>query len=145
MYYLESKNLVHRDISYTNILLRSQGKDSTEKQNKRREIMSQLGLSQIESLRESMGCREGLLIDFDYASFLDAETKAGQADASSSNVNESLGEHQFESQDSSQNSSQASCQAESREDFEVVDNDETVVQRVGRKFSSLGPRTVSYF
>ena len=59
MYYLQSRNLVHRhgDISYTNILLRSQGKDSSAKKDKRREIMEELGLSDIETLRDNLGCR----------------------------------------------------------------------------------------
>jgi serine/threonine protein kinase len=156
MYYLESENLVHRDISYTNILLRSQGKDTKAKQEKRREIMDQLGLSNIESLRNSLNCREGLLIDFDYASSLDVETRTGKADAS--NVNESRGESQVEHQGSIQSSSQGSGQgsgqaestgsqleSESREDFELVDDEEdtTVIQRIDKKY--LGKRTVSYF
>jgi serine/threonine protein kinase len=154
MYYLESQNLVHRDISYTNILLRSQGKDTQAKQEKRREIMDQLGLSDIESLRNSLNCREGLLIDFDYASSLNVETKTGKADAS--NVNESRGESRVEHQGSIQSSSQGSGQvsgqaestgslSESREDFEFVDDEEdtTVIQRIDKKY--LGQRTVSYF
>jgi hypothetical protein len=32
--------------------------------------MQDLGLSEIEDLRKRLGCREGLLIDFDYATSL---------------------------------------------------------------------------
>ena len=115
--------------------------------------MDQLGLSDIEFLRNSLNCREGLLIDFDYASSLDAETKTGKADAS--NVNESRGESRVEHQGSIQSSSQGSGQvsgqaestgslSESREDFEFVDDkDTTVIQRIDKKY--LGQRTVSYF
>lgn len=161
MYYLESQNLVHRDISYTNILLRSQGKDTQAKQEKRREIMDQLGLSDIESLRNSLNCREGLLIDFDYASSLNVETKTGKVEtktgkADASNVNESRDESRVEHQGSIQSSSQGSGQvsgqaestgslSESREDFEFVDDEEDtiVIQRIDKKY--LGQRTVSYF
>ena len=155
MYYLETQNLVHCDISYTKILLRSQGKDSPEKKDKRREIMEELGLSEIESLRDSLGCRKGLLIDFDYASLLvEPETKTGQADAS--DVNESQGKSQGKSQGESQSSiqsshqgsSQVSGQGNSGEDFEVVDNDDnsnTVILPIDNTQKSSGRRTVSYF
>jgi serine/threonine protein kinase len=68
--YLESKGKVHRDISYTNILLREPGKDTPEKKATRDMIIAKLGLSEIDELRKELGCREGLLIDFDYASTL---------------------------------------------------------------------------
>ena len=144
MYYLESQNLVHRDISYTNILLRSPDKDfDTEAERiKRLEIMTELGLSDIETLRRKLGCREGLLIDFDYASFLDSKTETGQAviNNAASNVNESLGG----SQRKSQGDIQGSSQGDSNEDFEVVDSDSgTVIQSFVRKFS--GARTVCCF
>jgi serine/threonine protein kinase len=146
MYYLESKNLVHRDISYTNILLRDLSKDSNIKQAKRDEIMRKLGLSEIDSLRRDLGCREGLLIDFDYASLLDLNLnkEAGQADASY--VDESLRESQSESQSSLQGSGQGSSQGMNKEDFEVVDvkdDSKTVIQGFHNNIS--GPRTVSYF
>ena len=146
MYYLESKNLVHRDISYTNILLWELpvSRDSDIKQAKRDEIMRELGLSEIESLRRDLGCREGLLIDFDYASLLDLNKEAGQADASS--VNESLGESQCESQSSLQGNGQGSSQGKSKEDFEVVDvedDSQTVIQPFHKNIS--GTRTVRYF
>ena len=54
MYYLETLKLVHRDISYTNILLQSQSQDKDDgsqlKQDKQCEIMNELSLSDIESL-----------------------------------------------------------------------------------------------
>ena len=65
--YLESKNKVHRDISYTNILLREPGEDE---QAYRLQLMGQLGLSEIEKHRNDLGCREGLLIDYDYGAEL---------------------------------------------------------------------------
>ncbi len=40
------------------------------KQQIKDEFRDQLGLSQIESLRKSLKCREGLLIDYDYAAEL---------------------------------------------------------------------------
>ena len=73
MYYLESRKLVHRDISYTNILLRIPGKDGAAKKAKQSEIICELDLSDVEKLWTELGCREGLRIDFDYTSFL-AET-----------------------------------------------------------------------
>ena len=60
--YLEAQKKLHRDISYTNILLRE-----PESSNEKREgLMKELGLSEIEELRKQLGCREGLLIDYDY-------------------------------------------------------------------------------
>jgi hypothetical protein len=103
--------------------------------------MDELGLSEIESLRKSLNSREGLLIDFDYASSLRPNTKTAQADAS--NVKQS----QDESQGSSQGSSQDSSQCESREGFEMVDdsdnNSNTVIQPIAKNFTVA--RTVSYF
>jgi serine/threonine protein kinase len=66
--YLESKRKVHSDISYTNILLREPGVDKPDKKATRDQIMALLGLSEIDKLRKQLGCREGLLIDFDYVS-----------------------------------------------------------------------------
>lgn len=140
LYYLESRNLVHRDISYTNILLRHTGKDSIEKQAKRREIMDELGLSEIESLRNSLNCREGLLIDFDYASSLEPNAETGQTGASASSLD--LNAETDQTGASNVNESQG----ESREDFELVDDEEnskTVIQPTAKRLS--GARTVSYF
>lgn len=58
---------LHRDISYTNVLLREPEPRTTEK---RAELMQELGLSDIELLREELGCREGLLIDYDYGGLI---------------------------------------------------------------------------
>ena len=74
--YLESCQKIHRDISYTNILLREPELDSesTNKLKIRQELMESLGLSDIVKLRQELSCREGLLIDFDYgASLFDPE------------------------------------------------------------------------
>ncbi|KAF8336054.1 hypothetical protein F5887DRAFT_1078905 [Amanita rubescens] len=71
--YLETKNKVHRDISYTNILLREPGQDSVEKQLIKDEFKDGLGLTDIESMRKRFKCREGLLIDYDYASELSSQ------------------------------------------------------------------------
>jgi serine/threonine protein kinase len=142
MYYLESRNLVHRDISYTNILLRHTGRDSIEKQAKRREIMDKLGLSEIESLRNSLNCREGLLIDFDYASSLEPNAETGQTGASAS----SLDPNALAVSDQTGASNVNESQGESREDFELVDdedNSKTVIQPIAKRLS--GARTVSYF
>ena len=173
MYYLKTLSLVHHEISYTNILLRSQSQDKGDgsqlKQDKRCEIMNELGLSDIESLQEKLGCHEGLLIDFDYVSLLDSGTTMGQVDAS--DVNESLGKSQGRIQSSSQVSSsqvsssqvssnqvsgsqvsgsqvsgQWSSQGKSKEDFEVIDKDsednsKTVIQPFNKNFP--GMRTLS--
>ena len=158
MYYLETLSLVHCDILYTNILLWSWSQDKGDgsqlKQDKQREIINELGLSDIESLQEKLGCHEGLLIDFDYVSLLDSGTIMGQVDAS--DVNESLGKSQGRIQSGSQVSgsqvsgsqvsSQWSSQGESKEDFEVIDKDlednsKTVIQPFDKKFP--GMRTVS--
>ena len=111
--------------------------------------MNELGLSDIESLREKLGCHKGLLIDFDYVSLLDSGTTMGQVDAS--DVYESLGKSQGGIQSSSQVSGsqvsgQWSSQGESKEDFEVIDKDsednsKTVIQPFDKNFP--GMRTVS--
>jgi hypothetical protein len=81
--YLESKNLVHRDISYSNILLRkSDGSDAGKLA--REENAGKLGLSDVEKLRSQLKCREGLLIDFDYA----CEIKEDQSFSEESNQGE---------------------------------------------------------
>ena len=67
---LESKLLVHRDISYTNVLLRHPGEDSQEKHASREKVIEQFDLTRIEKLRKQYKCREGLLVDFDYAARL---------------------------------------------------------------------------
>ena len=126
--------------------------------------MNELSLSDIKSLREKLGCCEGLLIDFDYASSLDSGTTMGQVDAS--DVNESLGKSQGGIQSgsqvsssqvssnqvsssqvsSSQVSSQWSSQGKSKEDFKVIDKDsedssKTVIQLFNKNFP--GVRTMS--
>jgi serine/threonine protein kinase len=130
--------MVHRDISYTNILLRSRDEFevSQSKLDKRREIMDELGLSQIDDFRRQVNCREGLLIDFDYASLLDPKKTTDQATAST--VDESLGE----------SSRQVSSEVSSEGDFEVVDDDnnsKTVIQPIANLNKVSGTRTVSYF
>ena len=64
--YLETQKKLHRDISYTNILLR----EPEPTNEKRAKLMQELGLSEIETLREELGCREGLLIDYDYGGLI---------------------------------------------------------------------------
>ena len=70
--------------------------------------MSGLGLSEIEDLQDRLNCRKGLLIDFDYASFLVPETTTTTGRADGSNVNESLGKSQVESESRIQSSRQGS-------------------------------------
>jgi serine/threonine protein kinase len=67
MLYLETRKKVHRDISYTNVLLREPGSDSPGKMAVREKFLKDFDLSDIEDLRKEMKCREGLLIDYDYA------------------------------------------------------------------------------
>lgn len=67
--YLETQKKAHRDISYTNILLRETD-DSDAGRANREKVMQELGLSEIEELRMQLKCREGLLIDFDYGAVL---------------------------------------------------------------------------
>ena len=75
--HLETQKKVHRDISYTNILLRE--RDTSEAGVAAREtVMQRLGLSEIEKLRKSLDCREGLLIDFDYGTSLTGEPTASE-------------------------------------------------------------------
>jgi hypothetical protein len=63
--------------------------------------MNELDLSDIETLRKELGCREGLLIDFDYASFLDLNvlnTETGRVvNNAASTANETLGKSRCES------------------------------------------------
>jgi hypothetical protein len=73
--YLESHQKVHRDISYTNILLRDPEVDSTD--SIREELMTSLDLSDIVKLRHDLDCREGLLIDFDYGASLSGQKDIG--------------------------------------------------------------------
>jgi len=70
MYFPESKQTIHRDISYTNVLLRTLGPDSQEKKEWQAKITETFGLSEIENLQAQYSSQEGLLIDFDYASRL---------------------------------------------------------------------------
>ena len=70
MLYLETRKKVHRDISYTNVLLREPGSDSPGKMAVREKFLRDFDLSDIEDLRKEMKCREGLLIDYDYATDL---------------------------------------------------------------------------
>jgi serine/threonine protein kinase len=79
--YLESQQKLHRDISYTNILLRSPGGDSTPNAAIRKKFIEALELSDIEELRKEMNCREGLLIDFDYAASMPEETSPEEGGA----------------------------------------------------------------
>jgi serine/threonine protein kinase len=77
--YLESKQKLHRDISYTNILLREPGVDSATRTTVRENFIESLGLSDIEKLRKELNCREGLLIDFDYGALIpDITTQVDQ-------------------------------------------------------------------
>jgi serine/threonine protein kinase len=75
--HLETEKKVHRDISYTNILLRERD-DSVAGKAARENVMDKLGLSEIEKLRTRLNCREGLLIDFDYAAVLVEESNASE-------------------------------------------------------------------
>jgi serine/threonine protein kinase len=68
--FLELQRKVHRDIPYTNILLREPGNNSPKMEENRKQVMSNLGLAEIEIQRRKFRCREGLLIDFDYGSEL---------------------------------------------------------------------------
>jgi serine/threonine protein kinase len=80
--YLETKTKVHRDISYTNILLRERD-DSDAGKESRKKVMHGLGLDKIEELRQRLDCREGLLIDFDYGATLSGEKPASNKETSS--------------------------------------------------------------
>jgi hypothetical protein len=70
--YLAAQQNIHRDISYTNILIREVDDDKSKEASleARKRVMNLLGLSEIESLRNELKCREGLLIDFDYGAVL---------------------------------------------------------------------------
>ena len=65
---METRKKVHRDISYTNILLRDPGPDPPGRMTVREKFIKDFDLSSIEDLRKEIKCREGLLIDYDYAS-----------------------------------------------------------------------------
>ena len=71
--YLESHKKLHRDISYTNILLREPGANSERVNNSRQEIMERLGLGEFEKQRHKLKCREGLVVDFNYGGELTQE------------------------------------------------------------------------
>jgi hypothetical protein len=64
----QSKQFI--EISYTNILFRTLGLDSKEKEEWQAKIIESFGLYEIENLRKQYSSREGLLIDFDYVSDL---------------------------------------------------------------------------
>ena len=55
--YLETQKKVHRDISYTNILLRERDESDAGKTT-REATMKVLGLSEIDDLRKRLDCRE---------------------------------------------------------------------------------------
>jgi serine/threonine protein kinase len=74
--YLETRKKIHRDISYTNILIRDAGSDLPGRMAVREKFMKYFDLSNIEDLRKEMKCREGLLIDYDYAAVLGDEDGA---------------------------------------------------------------------
>lgn len=86
--YLETKQKLHRDISYTNILLREPGVDSDAKKTVRKNFMETLGLSDIEKLREELKCREGLLIDFDYGAPISVETTGVEQNCEADEIDE---------------------------------------------------------
>jgi hypothetical protein len=74
--YLETQMKVHRDISYTNILLRDPGDDSGARRALHEKFVQQLGLTEINEQRKRLNCREGLLIDYDYGATLTREQTA---------------------------------------------------------------------
>jgi hypothetical protein len=96
--------MIHRDISYTNILLRDPEVefDSPNKSRIREELMMALDLSDIMKLRQDLKCREGLLIDLDYGSSLlvngQNDTEAGRetevGGATEGDKNDGTGESQ---------------------------------------------------
>jgi hypothetical protein len=90
---LESKQKLHRDVSYTNILLRDPGVDSAAKMEVRKQLTERLGLSDIEKLRKELNCREGLLIDFDYGADATTQVEQDMNQASQSIEEESRGSH----------------------------------------------------
>ncbi len=54
--YLEGRRKLHRDISYTNLLLRESGGDAEEIQSHRNQIMAKFELSRVEDLRKEYKC-----------------------------------------------------------------------------------------
>src|SRR5277367_249707 len=86
--YLESRQKLHRDISYTNILLREQGQNSSQMLNSRNQFIQQLGLADIEKQRRQLQCREGLLVDFDYAAELTTEIQTTEQDDDEDDVDD---------------------------------------------------------
>jgi serine/threonine protein kinase len=80
--YLETQKKVHRDISYTNILLQETDDSDVGRaaQATRTKVMHEFGLSEIDELRKQLNCREGLLIDFDYGATLAASGEKTASD-----------------------------------------------------------------
>ena len=107
--FLDSKQKLHRDISYTNILLREREANSTVNA-VRKQFIEDLGLSEIEKLREELNCREGLLIDFDYATTTPDATN--QVERDSEDCEGGSGERVvLEGADAASTSSSNSCHA----------------------------------
>jgi serine/threonine protein kinase len=68
--FLESQRKVHRNISYTNILLREPRNNLPKMEENWKRVMSNLGLAEIKIQHRKFRCQEKLLIDFDYGSDL---------------------------------------------------------------------------
>jgi hypothetical protein len=73
--YFESHRKLHRNVSYTNVLLREPGINSTKMEESRKQIIERLGLTDLETQRHKLKCREGLLVDFDYGGELMEQDK----------------------------------------------------------------------
>jgi hypothetical protein len=80
--YLETQEKLHRDISYTNILLWEPGVESATKATVWEEFMESLGLSDIEKLWKELNCQEGMLIDFDYRALISGKTTQVEQESS---------------------------------------------------------------
>jgi len=134
--YLETQQKLHRDISYTNVLLREPGPTKTKV---RKEFMARLGLSDIEKLREELNCREGLLIDFDYGALISDETtqvEQKSEDCERGEADERMDDYDYEYQVVSEEVDSALQSAE--------DSEEHQDPHVPKAADLSGVRTVSF-
>lgn len=144
--YLESKRKVHRDISYTNILLREPGVDKPDKKAIRDKVMAQLGLSEIDVLRKKLGCREGLLIDFDYASSLVESITLPGPETGHNGSGAGQDQENQEDQEDSEDQGDQEDQGQDADGDEDEEGEETTVVRPhpNKPLKISGARTVSF-
>jgi len=139
--YLKGQNKLHRDLSYMNILLRESGGDAEEAQRARDNLMERLGLSEIETLQKELNCREGLLIDFDYAAELgqpqeEMTSCPGDQEQEGEKVEDKKAKHEHEHEDEDED--------EDEDEGEDEGEDEAKEQGASEGTRTIAPTTTKF-